>query len=129
MPPAIDIGAKRLIGLAPDAWARWVLQRPDVVAGDMLTTEFQWVSRQTDALMRVSSDEAGDFLLLTELQARHDPWMPQRIHAYAALAEARYRLPVYPVVVNITQPPASTIIPTATSGCCSACRPAATIGC
>lgn len=34
--------------------------------------------------------------------------MPQRMRAYAALAEEKYNLPVYPVLVNIL-PPASTI--------------------
>lgn len=38
--------------------------------------------------------------------------MPTRTRAYAALAEHKYRLPVYPVVLNILSPPAHVVIPT-----------------
>jgi predicted transposase YdaD len=31
-----DIGGKRLLGLAPDTWARWVTQQPDVIAQEIL---------------------------------------------------------------------------------------------
>lgn len=48
MPQAADIGSKRLISLAPDAWVQWVTKRPDVVARDIVTAEFQWVSRESD---------------------------------------------------------------------------------
>ena len=41
MPPASDIGSKRLIGLAPDAWARWVTQQPDLVAEEIVAADFQ----------------------------------------------------------------------------------------
>jgi predicted transposase YdaD len=50
-----DIGGKRLLGLAPDAWARWVTQQDDVVALEILGSEFQWVSRENDVLMKVHS--------------------------------------------------------------------------
>jgi predicted transposase YdaD len=104
-PPIADIGSKRLIGLAPDAWARWVTRRDDVVAEEIVAAEFQWVSRESDVLLRASSPEHGPFLLLTEMQLRHDPWMSWRMQAYAALAEERYHLPAYLVVVNILPPP------------------------
>jgi predicted transposase YdaD len=108
---ASDIGGKRLIGLAPDDWARWVTQRPDVVAEEIVVSDFQWVSRENDVLIRAASPTEGRFLLLNELQLRYDPRMPRRMQAYAALAEARYDLPVYPVVVTILPPPAGTAIP------------------
>lgn len=38
--------------------------------------------------------------------------MPVRIRAYAALAEEKYNVRVYPVVVNIFPPPGNTPIPT-----------------
>jgi predicted transposase YdaD len=107
---ASDIGSKRLIGLAPAAWARWVTGQEDVSDGAVLSGEFEWVSRATDALVRVRSRRLGEFLVLTEMQLRHDPAMPRRLHAYAALAEQGYQLPVYPVVVNILPPPAGTVI-------------------
>ncbi|MGV2387481.1 MAG UNVERIFIED_CONTAM: hypothetical protein LVR29_01525 [Microcystis novacekii LVE1205-3] len=31
-----DIGSKRLISLAPDNWARWLTQQPDVQAQEFL---------------------------------------------------------------------------------------------
>jgi predicted transposase YdaD len=105
-----DIGGKRLIGLAPDAWARWVTRRDDVVAEEIIASEFQWVSRESDVLMRAFSPTEGHFLLLTEIQLRHDPRMPRRVHAYAALAEERYNLPVFPVVVTILPPPVGATI-------------------
>jgi predicted transposase YdaD len=106
MARASDIGSKRLIGLAPDQWVRWVTGRPDAVADEILTAEFQWVSRESDVLIRAHAPEVGHFLVLCEMQTRYDPQMPTRMNAYAALAQERYRLPVYPVLVNILPPPA-----------------------
>ena len=96
-----DIGSKRLISLAPDNWARWLTQQPDVQVQEFLSSEFQWVSRANDVLLKVYSPQEGEFLLLNEIQLRYTKQMPQRIRAYAALATERYNLPVYPVLVNI----------------------------
>jgi predicted transposase YdaD len=104
-----DIGGKRLLGLAPDAWARWVTQQADVVALAILGSEFQWVSRENDVLMKVQSPIHGEFLILNELQLRYTDKMPLRMSAYAALARERYGLPVYPVLVNIL-PPSSRVV-------------------
>jgi predicted transposase YdaD len=104
-----DIGGKRLLGLAPDAWARWVTQQADVIALEILGSEFQWVSRENDVLMKVQSPTHGEFLILNELQLRYTDKMPLRMSAYAALARERYGLPVYPVLVNIL-PPSSTVV-------------------
>jgi predicted transposase YdaD len=106
---ASDIGGKRLLGLAPDAWARWVTQQADVVALEILGSEFQWVSRENDVLMKVHSPIHGEFLILNKLQLRYTDKMPLRMRAYAALAQERYGLPVYPVLVNIL-PPSSTVV-------------------
>jgi predicted transposase YdaD len=106
---ASDIGGKRLLGLAPDAWARWVTQQADVVALEILGSEFQWVSRENDVLMKVQSPIHGEFLILNELQLRYTDKMPLRMRAYAALAQERYGLPIYPVLVNIL-PPSSTVV-------------------
>ncbi|GAX40779.1 hypothetical protein NIES4075_17450 [Tolypothrix sp. NIES-4075] len=35
MPKAADIGGKRLISLAPDAWVKSVTQSPDVLAREI----------------------------------------------------------------------------------------------
>jgi predicted transposase YdaD len=106
---ASDIGGKRLLGLAPDAWARWVTQQPDVTTLEILGSEFQWVSRENDVLMKVQSPIHGEFLILNELQLRYTDKMPLRMSAYAALARERYGLPVYPVLVNIL-PPSSRVV-------------------
>lgn len=58
---AVDIGSKRLINLAPDAWLQWVTQRPEVVAKEILGSEFQWISRETDVLVKAYSPTHGDF--------------------------------------------------------------------
>jgi predicted transposase YdaD len=105
-----DIGGKRLLGLSPDAWAKWVTQQDDVVALEILGSEFQWISRENDVLMKVRSPIYGEFLILTELQLRYTDKMPLRMRAYAALAQEKYRLPVYPVLVNILPPSDPTIV-------------------
>lgn len=38
--------------------------------------------------------------------------MPQRMRNYVALAEERYGLPAYPVLINILPPSSATAIPT-----------------
>ncbi|MCC5634739.1 Rpn family recombination-promoting nuclease/putative transposase [Nostoc sp. CHAB 5844] len=106
-----DVSTKRLISLAPNSWViislapnswvKWVTRIPDVVAGEILSSEFQWISRESDVLVRATSPEYGEFLVLNELQLRYQPQMPRRMRAYAALAEEKYNLPTYPVLINI----------------------------
>ena len=91
MAKAADIGGKRLISLAPDAWVKWVTQRSDVIAGEILASEFQWISRDTDVLVQAYNPQIGNFLVLNELQLRYTNRMPQRMRAYAALAEELQR--------------------------------------
>ncbi|MDZ7993415.1 MAG: Rpn family recombination-promoting nuclease/putative transposase [Nostoc sp. EfeVER01] len=110
MAKVADIGSKRLINLAPDAWVKWVTQRPEVVAKEILGSEFHWISRETDVLVKAYSATHGDFLLLNELQLRYTAQMPLRMRAYAALAQERYRLPTYPVLINILPPPSTLTI-------------------
>ena len=107
MAKAADTGSKRLISLAPDAWVQWVTQRPEVVAKEILGSEFQWISRETDVLVKAYSPIHGDFLILNELQLRYTEHMPRRMRAYAALAEEKYRQPTYPVLINILPPPST----------------------
>ncbi|MBD2411241.1 transposase [Nostoc calcicola FACHB-389] len=106
-----DISTKRLISLEPDNWVKWVTQIPDVIVGEILNSEFQWLSRQSDVLIRVQSPEYGKFLIVNELQLRYKPEMPRRMRAYTALAEEKYNLPAYPVLINILKG-SNTEIPT-----------------
>ncbi|MCC5643511.1 Rpn family recombination-promoting nuclease/putative transposase [Nostoc sp. CHAB 5824] len=110
MAKVADIGSKRLINLAPDAWVQWVTQHPEVVAKEILGSEFQWISRETDVLVKAYSATHGDFLVLNELQLRYTTQMPLRMRAYTALAQERYRLPTYPVLINILPPPSTLTI-------------------
>ena len=110
MAKTADIGSKRLISLAPDVWARWLTNDPAVEVLDFLSGEFQWVARATDVLLKARSPKHGTFLIANEIQFRPDARMPQRIRAYAALAEERYGLNVYPVVVNILRPKSEALI-------------------
>jgi predicted transposase YdaD len=100
-----DIGGKRLISLAPDAWAQWVTQCADVMAQEILGSEFEWVSRANDVLLKAYSPQVGELLILNELQLRYKANLPLRMRAYAGLAQEKYNLPVYPVLVNILPPP------------------------
>lgn len=108
MASSADIGGKRLISLAPDAWVKWVTQSPDVLAREILASEFQWISRESDVVVKAYHPQIKDFLVLNELQLRYNIRLPRRMRAYAALAEERYNLPVYPVLINIL-PPSETI--------------------
>jgi predicted transposase YdaD len=103
MPKAADTSTKKLISLAPDNWVRWVTNIPNIKAGNIVSGEFQWISRESDVLIHATSPEHGEFLVLNELQLRYSSNMPRRIRAYAALAEEKYKLPTYPVLINILQ--------------------------
>lgn len=110
MAKAADIGSKRLISLASTAWARWVTGDSTIETSEMLSSDFQWVARANDALIKVSSQQHGTFLVANEIQFRPDERMPKRVRVYAALGEERYDLPVVPIVVNILPPSANTQI-------------------
>ncbi len=112
MSKTADIGSKRLIGLNPDRWVEWVTAMPDLQYIGMESTSLEWVSRQTDVLLRVRSPQRGEFLVVNELQLYYNNRMPRRMQAYAALAEEKYQRPVYPVLVNLLQPPKGRSIPT-----------------
>lgn len=89
MAKAADIGSKRLINLAPDAWVQWVTQLPEVVAKEILGSELQWISRETDVLVKAYSTTNGDFLVLNELQLRYTAHMPLRFGEIPQKVEAR----------------------------------------
>ena len=99
-----DLSSKQAIDQTAEAWIRWLLADQDVVVEARLSTEFQFVGRRNDSLLRARG-KAGRFLALTEIQLRHDPDMPRRMRAYAALAEEKYHLPVYPIVIYLLPPP------------------------
>ena len=101
MTKSADISSKRIISLAPDKWVKWVTQIPDITATEILDSEFQWISRESDVLIRAQSKQYGEFLALNELQLRYKTEMPKRMRAYIALAEEKYNLSVYPVLINI----------------------------
>lgn len=90
-----------MIDLRPDDWLRFVTGRQAIRCLERLEGSFQWVGRETDVLLRVEDPEAGEFLVLIELQLRPDPRMALRLEAYAALAEDKFGLPVYGVAVII----------------------------
>ncbi len=74
-----------------------------IKAKEILSEEFQWISRESDVLIRATSPEYGEFIVLNELQLRYSSKMPRRVRSYAALAEEKYQLPTYPVLINILQ--------------------------
>ncbi|MEY3869366.1 MAG: hypothetical protein RLZZ338_3257 [Cyanobacteriota bacterium] len=96
-----DISSKRLISLAPVNWVQWVTQITNLQVRDIIESDFQWISRESDVLVRVYSPEHGEFLVLNEFQLRYKQEMPRRMRAYAVLAEEKYQLPTYPVLINI----------------------------
>jgi predicted transposase YdaD len=106
-----DIGGKRLISLAPEQWVRWLTNNPDLTVKEIISSDFQWVARENDVLIKVSSPKEGEFLILNELQLRYNNQVPVRMYAYTALAKENYNLPVYPVLVNILPNSQTEIIP------------------
>ncbi len=108
--PKADVAGKRLLGGRPELWVRWILDDPEVVVEEELSTEFGFVARLSDIVLKVRGRE-GPFLLLTEIQLRVDPSMPVRMRAYAALAEEKYRFPVYPVVFYLLPPGGDVALP------------------
>jgi len=106
MPQKADIGSKRLISQNPNAWAQWITQRPLLVR-DILDPQFQWLSREGDILLKVLNlTNNQEILIAHEIQLRYRSTLPRRIRAYTALAEEKYQLPVYPILLNILPPSA-----------------------
>ncbi len=100
-----DLGGKRLIGLDPNSWIKWVTNIPSLQAREVISSDFQWIGRESDVLVRTYNRETKqEFLIVNELQLRYNNNVPQRMRAYAALAAEKYNLPVYPVLINILQP-------------------------
>ena len=110
MAKPVDIGSKRLISLAPNAWVQWVTGNSQVRASQLLDAEFQWISRESDVIVKAKSPQHQEFLILNELQLRYDQNMPQRMRNYVALAEEKYNLSAYPVLINILPPPTTVTI-------------------
>ena len=108
---AADAGSKWLIGHSPQAWVSWLLPDQTIRIEAELSTEFQFITRLSDSLLRVSGAD-GPFLILTEVQLRPDQRMPRRMRAYAALAEEKYDLWVYPVVFHLLPPRSGTDLAT-----------------
>lgn len=97
-----DIGAKRIVGLDPTSWVRWVSENPNFIAKEIISSDFQWISRQNDILILTADPiKEENIIILCEIQLSYTNKMPRRIRAYTALAEEKYELPVYPVLVNI----------------------------
>jgi hypothetical protein len=42
MAKTTDIGGKRLISLVPNEWVQWVTENSQVIAEELLDSEFQW---------------------------------------------------------------------------------------
>ncbi len=100
-----DTGCKWLIGKDPDRWLKWTTKNPNVTARRVLApTEFQWITRETDALILAHAPDIGNFLCLNEVQLYYRGNEPRRINAYASLAEEKYDLPVYAILTNILPP-------------------------
>lgn len=52
MAKVADISTKKIISLDPDKWVKWVTSIPDTIAKEVLDSEFQWISRENDVLIR-----------------------------------------------------------------------------
>lgn len=68
---------------------------------DLIRFSVSLLAEIGDVLIRAKSPQYGNFLVLNELQLRPTLDMPRRMRAYAALAEEKYKLLTYPVLINI----------------------------
>ncbi len=107
-----DIGGKYLIDRDPEGWIRWLLDDPTLEVLQALSPEFQFVGRRGDSLLRVCG-QMGEFGALAELQLEYEADMPARLQNYAALGRQKLRLPIVPIVVYLTPPPAGVELATA----------------
>jgi predicted transposase YdaD len=99
-----DLSSKRTITMYTQAWLEWILQEEEVTVEGEVSGELQFITRHTDSLLRVQGVD-GPFWALTELQLHHNPKMPRRLAAYAALAREKYELDVFVTVVYLLPPP------------------------
>lgn len=97
-----DITSKSIIATNPDEWVRWVSGVEDARGCELMSGEFQFIRRFTDTLVLVRASSVGEFLVLFEIQNYYTPAMPNRMRTYAALASEVYKMPVFPVLINIT---------------------------
>ena len=104
-----DISTKRLISLAPDRWIQWLMGRSGLKVLQIISSEFQWVARESDVLVKAYSPDLGEFLILNELQLRYNQKVPRRMRAYTAMASEKYQLPVYPCLINLLEASSGTI--------------------
>ena len=100
-PKVADISSKRLINLVPTDWLRWATDLPDIQAIEVIDADFQWISRHSDAVVRAQTPDLGEFLVLNEVQLRYTDKMPARMGAYTGLAREKFRLSVYPILINL----------------------------
>jgi predicted transposase YdaD len=107
-----DIGGKYLIDRDPEGWIRWLLDDPMLEVLQILSTDFQFVARRSDSLLQVRGQQ-GIFAALAELQLQYDATMPARLQNYSAMARQKFDLPVVPIVIYLTPPPADVEIATA----------------
>ncbi len=72
-----DISTKRLISLAPGEWVKWLMETSQIEVREIISSEFQWVSREGDVLVKAYSPDLGEFLILNELQLRYNQKVPR----------------------------------------------------
>ncbi|MBC7798457.1 MAG: Rpn family recombination-promoting nuclease/putative transposase, partial [Pyrinomonadaceae bacterium] len=105
----VDVTGKRLISVRPRDWVVWATKIDEIGECEILSGEFQTVSRESDTLILVNQSSVGKFIALFELQTKYSAEMPLRMTAYTALAREKYDLPVFPVLINI-RPTSQTIL-------------------
>ncbi len=99
--PCVPHQSRNCYSLAPNNWVKWITQIPGIKAEEILDPQFQWVSRESDVLVRVRNRQNKEFIVLNEIQLRYKANMPKRMRAYVGLAEEKYDLPIFPVLINL----------------------------
>lgn len=88
-----------------------ISQKQKVEVREFITSDFQWVNKDNDVLLKVYTSEEGKFLLLKKLQLRYNNKLLLRMNPYVPLAQERYNLTVYPVLISILPVSIKTIPP------------------
>ena len=104
MDKPFDATMKQMVDQQLPDWARFIAGRlnlPLPLRLSPLDGDVSTVNLQADKLFRMSGSTEG--IVHVEFQTMRDSDLPRRVMRYSMLANARYDLPVYSVVLLLTQ--------------------------
>jgi len=105
-----DISLELLVNLAPDGWVQWITGLSDAIVIDFIHLPCRWIKSDRELLIKIKSRRRGEFIVLNRWELDYNRDVPRSMAASVAMAREKYRLPIYPVLVNILRPSRGTVI-------------------